>query len=98
VSSLAAYVVIDEFYRKPKVRVLASAILYIVGYTIFVALFGIVMNQINYRNSSFDKIDRCGNIKKKFRRSSNEFIYYSICGFVFIWISIMCTVGSVYAL
>ena len=81
-----------------KVSVLVSALIYIVGYVIFVALFGVAMTEINYRNSSFDKIDLCDNIKKKFRKSGDEFKYYSICGFVAIGISIMHMLGSAYAM
>jgi len=84
-------------YGSEKTSTSISAFLYVVGYVIFVALFGIVMTEINYRNSSFNKIDLCGSVKKRFRRSGDEFIYYSICAFVSIGICIMCTISSVYA-
>ena len=97
-TSLIVYHYIDAGDSGLKKGALISASMYIFAYLLFVALFGIVMNQINYRNSRFDKIDLCGNMKKKFRRSSDEFIWYSMCGLVSIWICIMCTVGSAYAL
>ena len=78
-----------------KTCALVSTSIYFVGYIIFVGLFGVVMTQINYRKSKFDELEYCDNVRKKFRRSGNEFMGYSICGFVFIMVSIICTLVSV---
>jgi len=72
-----------------KVFALGSLAIYIVGYIIFAGLFGIVMNQINYRNFN---ASYC--LMEKFRRSGDEFMAYSICGFILIMISIMCMLCS----
>ena len=78
-----------------KVYASSSLTMYFVGYVIFAGLFGVVMNQINYRNFNLDKAGHCDNVKKKFRRSGDEFMGYSICGFVLIMTSIICTLNSV---
>jgi len=74
---------------------LISASIYLVTYIMFAGLFGAVMNQVNYRNFKFDELEPCDNVKKRFRRSGDEFLGCSICGFVLIMISIICTVTSV---
>ena len=76
-----------------------SACIYLVGYIIFVGLFGVVMYQINeYNFFNFNDDSICGNIIKKFKRSSNEFMSYSICGFVLIGTCIICTLASALSL
>jgi len=70
------------------------ASIYIVSYMIFIGLFGVIMLRINERNREFN--DECNDVKKKYRRSGNEFMAYSICGFVLIGASIICTVISIF--
>jgi len=52
------------------------------------------MVRINERNREFD--NECDDVKKKYRRSGNEFIAYSICGFLLIGASIILTIISVF--
>jgi len=73
---------------------LVSTSIYLVSYIIFAGLFGVVMTQINYRNLKFDELEHCDNVKKQFRKSGNVFLGFSICEFVLIWISIVCTLCS----
>jgi len=77
-----------------EVYTLGSLVIYIIGYIIFAGLFGVTMAQINYRNLKLTKAGYCGNLEKKFKRSGNEFMSYSICGFILIIISILCTLYS----
>ena len=75
-----------------KMWILISASIYLVSYIIFVGLFGAIMFQINMHNSDLD--NKCPEVKKKLRRSGDEFIAYSICGFVLIGTSIIFTLAS----
>jgi len=70
------------------------ACIYLVSYMIFIGLFGAIMVRINERNREFD--NECDDVKKKYRRSGNEFIAYSICGFLLIGASIILTIISVF--
>jgi len=72
--------------------ILISASIYLIGYIIFVGLFAAVMLQINEYKNEFD--EECPVVKKKLRRSSDEFMSYSICGFVLIGTSIIFTLAS----
>jgi len=85
------------YVNTKKMWALTSAFIYLVGYLIFIGLFGPVIAQINLRNSDFsDNI--CDSVKKKMRRSGDEFMAYSICGFVLIGTSIICTFASAFSL
>jgi len=90
-----SYAALESESDWSKTFALISASIYFVGYMVFVGLFGVVMTNINYRNSKFDELEPCENVKKRFRRSGDEFMGCSICAFVLIMISIICTVTSV---
>ena len=75
-----------------------SACLYSTGYIIFVALFGVIMSQINAHNSCLDRSLLCEKVKKKLKRSGNEFMGYSICAFILITLSTVFTFYSAYLL
>jgi len=98
VSSLAASKEVHCDAASARAGAAISAFVYIVGYVVFVGFFGVIVIEINNRNSSFDKIDLCGDVKRRFRRSGDEYISYSISAFVSIAICIIYTVGSMYAL
>jgi len=105
-TSLLAYLNIAEisegtgkFKKLAKVKTLISACLYSVGYVIFAGLFGAIMAQIEAQNSELDNnAFLCEKVKKKFRRSGNEFMSYSICGFLLITPSIIFTFCSAFLL
>jgi len=78
--------------KEKKMWAFISACIYIVGYIIFVGLFGGIMLQINENNHYLNRY--CKDVRKKVRRSGDEFIGYSICGFVLIAGSIICTLAS----
>jgi len=75
-----------------------SACLYSTGYIIFVGLFGAVMAEINAQNSCLNRSPLCEEVKRKFRRSGNEFKGYSICAFVLITLSVIFTFYSTFSL
>jgi len=77
---------------------LLSVCLYSIGYIIFVALFGVIMSQINAHNSCLDRSLLCEKVKKKLKRSGNEFMGYSICAFILITLSTVFTFYSAYLL
>jgi len=78
--------------KEKKMWAFISACIYIVGYIIFVGLFGAIMLQINENNHGLNHF--CKDVRKKVRRSGDEFMGYSICGFVLIAGSIICTLAS----
>jgi len=78
--------------NEKKMWVLMSASIYLVGYMIFIALFGAVIVHIGWYNHGFNW--ECPEVKKKFRRSGDEFIGYSICAFFLIGTSIIFTLAS----
>jgi len=78
--------------------ILLSICLYFIGYIIFLGLFGAIMSQINIQNSCLDRSLLCEELKKKFKRSGNEFMVYSICAFVLITLSIIFTFCSAFIL
>jgi len=80
--------------KRERMWVLISASIYLVSYIIFIGIFGAVMLQINWYNRSLD--DGCPEVKKKLRRSGDEFMGYSICGFVLIGTSIILTFASLF--
>jgi len=82
--------------KMERMWVLISASIYLVSYIIFVGIFGAVMFQINARNREFD--DWCPELKKKVRRSGDEFMGYSICGFVLIGTSTIFTLASLFSI
>lgn len=81
-----------------------SASLFLAGYALFIGLFGTIMVDLNYNrrlinNSSAKPVGTgyekcCPAEKDKFKRSSDEFLAYSICSFVLIGISIILTLIS----
>jgi len=80
-------------------QALISTCLYSIGYIIFLGLFGAIMAQINTQNSGINNdLFLCEKVKRKFRRSGNEFIGYSICAFFLITLSIIFTSYSAFLL
>jgi len=75
--------------KTEKPWIMISAALFFLGYVIFVGLFGAVMLQINEVNKDMDNY--CKEVKKKIRRSGDEFMGYSICSFILIFGAILCT-------
>ena len=99
VTSFLAYGNVEELEKSAKVQSLISACLYFVGYVIFVGLFGAIMAQIDAQNSELNNnAFVCEKVKKKFKRSGNEFMSYSICGFLLITPSIIFTFCSAFLL
>jgi len=86
------------YINTTKTWVIISAFIYLVGYMIFIGLFGAIMVQISAYNSKYYNYDVCDDVRKKTRRSSDEFMGYSICGFVIIATSITCTFVSAFSL
>lgn len=73
-----------------KMWIMISAGLFLFGYIIFIGLFGAVMVQVNQFTNGL-KHGACSKVKKKFRRSGDEFMGYSICSFILIFCAIGCT-------
>lgn len=76
-----------------KMWIMISAGLFLFGYILFVGLFGSAMQQINSRRYPWTHKggNICKDIRKKIRRSSDEFMGYSICSFILIGVSIAFT-------
>jgi len=72
-----------------KIWIMISTALFFLGYVIFIGLFGAVMLQINTENKDMNRL--CKEVKKKLRRSGDEFMGYSICSFILIFGAILCT-------
>lgn len=72
-----------------KMFVFISSGIFIFGYLIFIGIFGAVMVQVNSRNNELRNSH--SDIKKKLRRSGDEFMGYSICSFILIFGAIACT-------
>jgi len=80
------------YLNTTRMWVFLSASIYLVGYMIFVGFFGAVIIQVSWHNHQFD--EWCPEVNKKFRRSGDEFMGYSICGFALIGTSIILTFVS----
>lgn len=78
--------------------------LFLVGYIIFVSLFSTIIVSVNYFRQGLRKGESkivgntveafCSEERDKFKRSSNEFLAYSICSFILIGISTLLTLVS----
>ena len=78
-----------------------SLLIYMVGFIIFVGLFGSIMTQINeirHELEDFDAEKYCDEEIKQTKKSGNEFTGYSICSFITILISIALLCVSIYSL
>jgi len=75
--------------KMEKIWIMISTALFFLGYVIFIGLFGAVMLQINTENKDMNRL--CKEVKKKLRRSGDEFMGYSICSFILIFGAILCT-------
>jgi len=83
--------------KMEKIWIMISAGIFIFGYVLFIGLFGPVMVQINaYNKEVLGK--ECTAVKKKLRRSGDEFTGISVCSFIFIFGAIVCTTIPVFAL
>eukprot|EP00826_Nyctotherus_ovalis_P050013 TRINITY_DN6089_c0_g1_i11.p1 TRINITY_DN6089_c0_g1~~TRINITY_DN6089_c0_g1_i11.p1 ORF type:complete len:122 (-),score=22.44 TRINITY_DN6089_c0_g1_i11:324-689(-) len=86
--------------KMERVWIWISAVTFLVGYMIFIGLFGTIMVDLNMkrRDLKVEEINGgaryCETEWKKFTRSSDEFIAYSVCSFVFTALSIICTLAS----
>ena len=89
---------LKEFIDSAKTQALVSACLYSIGFIIFVGLFGAIIREINAQNSRLNKTLLCEEVKRKFRRSGNEFKGYSICAFILITLCTVFTFCSAFLL
>jgi len=87
-----------ECKKSAEVQALVSVCLYSIGFVIFLGLFGAIMREIDVQNSCLNKAFLCEEVKKKFRRSGNEFKGYSICAFILIMLSTVFTFCSAFSL
>jgi len=88
----------SECKKSARVQALVSACLYSIGFVIFLGLFGAITREINAHNCCLSKTFLCEEVKKKFRRSGNEFKGYSICALILITVSTVFTFYSAFSL
>lgn len=69
--------------RTSKCITLTSMIIFATGFLAFVVLFAIVWNQVQSVRSDCLS-EQCSKLRGKANKSSNEFLGYSICGFILI--------------
>lgn len=87
----------QAYAKNNRLCIMIAASLFIIGYVIFVGIFGNVMFHVNYANKIMKPL-LCPKVFDKFKRSGNEFKAYSICSFILIFISIVCTLLPLYKL
>lgn len=75
---------------------MASMIIFVLAFIAFVILFGLVWDKASEIRSDC-LAEECGLFKSKARKSSNEFLGYSICAFVLIPVAIGLTVASYFS-
>jgi len=83
--------------KMEKMWIMISAGMFFFGYVLFIGLFGPVMVEINVYNKE-TLGPECSAVKKKLRRSGDEFIGFSVCSFIFIFGAIVCNTIPIFAL
>eukprot|EP00826_Nyctotherus_ovalis_P027689 TRINITY_DN2166_c0_g1_i22.p1 TRINITY_DN2166_c0_g1~~TRINITY_DN2166_c0_g1_i22.p1 ORF type:complete len:464 (+),score=145.30 TRINITY_DN2166_c0_g1_i22:619-2010(+) len=82
-----------------KVVALVAAVLFTALYAVFIGIFATVwMHVRKVRKECPFYTDECKDYKKKTRKSSIEFLAYSICAFVLIFAAILCCFLAVFSI
>ena len=82
--------------RMSKALTLVSGIIFVVLFLIFIVMFGCIWSNV----SDFYKLldEECSQINDQVRKSSHEFMGYSVCAFIFIPIASLLTILSYFAI
>lgn len=96
---LSGVVALVAFMKPDKVVALVAAVLFTAVYAVFIGIFATVWVHVRrVRKECPFYTDDCKDYKKKTRKSSIEFLAYSICAFVLIFAAILCCLLAVFSI